>query len=99
MSSRAVRRTATIGLAGAVIAGSIGTSVAGARPIEDAMPNLDRDAVASSGVTSEPTGFDLPSAAIGAAGGTAVVIVVLAGGGLARRRADAARSMGGGAVR
>ena len=95
MSSRAVRRAATIGLAGAAIAGSIGTSATAARPIEEAWPNRDRDAVASSGVTREPAGFDLPSAAIGAAGGTAVVILVLAGGGLGRRRTDATQSMRG----
>ena len=35
---------------------------------------------------SEPGGFDLVSAAIGAAAGTGVVIVFLAAGGIARRR-------------
>ena len=35
---------------------------------------------------SEPGGFDLVSAAIGAAAGTGVVIVLLAAGGIARRR-------------
>jgi len=37
-------------------------------------------------------GFDLPSAAIGAASGTGLVIVLLAAGGLARNRRSAARS-------
>ena len=37
-------------------------------------------------VADEPTGFDVPSAAIGAATGAGVVIVLLAAGGLARRR-------------
>jgi hypothetical protein len=69
-----------------------------ARPIEDAMPNVHRDAVASSGVQSESSSFDLPSAAIGAAGGTGVVLVLLAGGGLARRRTDTGRSAHRGAV-
>jgi hypothetical protein len=35
---------------------------------------------------SSPSGFDLPSAAIGAATGAGLVIVLLAAGGLARRR-------------
>jgi hypothetical protein len=35
---------------------------------------------------SEPSGFDLPSAAIGAATGAGLVIALLAAGGLARRR-------------
>ena len=37
-------------------------------------------------VADEPSGFDLPSAAIGAATGAGLVIVVLAAGGLVRRR-------------
>ena len=35
---------------------------------------------------SSPSGFDLPSAAVGAATGAGIVIVLLAAGGLARRR-------------
>lgn len=37
-------------------------------------------------VATEPSGFDMPSAAIGAAAGAGVVIVLLAAGGLIRRR-------------
>jgi hypothetical protein len=37
-------------------------------------------------VSDQPTGFDLASAAIGAAAGSALIIVVLAAGGLTRRR-------------
>src|SRR5262245_22895680 len=37
-------------------------------------------------VADEPSGFDLPSAAIGAATGAGVVILLLAAGGLLRRR-------------
>jgi hypothetical protein len=37
-------------------------------------------------VSDEPSGFDLVSAAIGAAAGAGLIIVVLAAGGLARRR-------------
>lgn len=40
---------------------------------------------------SEPTGFDLPSAAIGAAAGTGLLLVLAAGGTLVRRHPRAGR--------
>jgi hypothetical protein len=95
MLSTTVKRTMATALSGAAIAGTIGVPAASASPI-DAVgpPGAPSDVPIVSPTprsnvpaaeTAPDTGFDLSSAAIGAAG-TGLLVVVLAAGGLAWRR-------------
>jgi len=94
--STTIQRTIATALSGAAIAGTIGAPAAMAMPIDPlgvgepgdtqiAAPP-PRSSAASAVETAPDAGFDLSSAAIGAAAGTGVLIVVLAAGGLAWRR-------------
>jgi hypothetical protein len=90
-----IRRTIATTLSGAAIAGAIGAPAASAMPIDRAgvsepssvpiAPSPPSSAAAAVETASD-AGFDVSSAAIGAAAGTGVLIVVLAAGGLAWRR-------------
>jgi hypothetical protein len=91
-----IKRTIATTLSGAAIAGTLGASAASARPADDVGPGQPSDVglVASPQPPNAPAavettpdaGFDLSSAAIGAAAGTGLLIVVLAVGGMAWRR-------------
>ena len=96
MLSTTIKRTIATTLSGATIAGALGAPAASAMPIDPVGAtgeHSDRPIVPSPR-SSEPAavetapdvGFDLSSAAIGAAAGTGLLIVVLAAGGLAWRR-------------
>jgi hypothetical protein len=93
MRSITVKRTLATTLSAAAIAGTVAAPASLAMPADPAAaPDtqnvaptpLTNEAVASE--TAPSAGFDLSSAAIGAAGGTGVLVVVLAAGGLAWRR-------------
>ena len=96
MLSTTIKRTIATALSGAAIAGTIGAPAASAMPIDPkgAGDPGDTQVVAptpSSNAASLPAatpdaGFDLSSAAVGAAAGTGLLVVVLAAGGLAWRR-------------
>jgi hypothetical protein len=96
MLSTTIKRTIATTLSGAAIAGTIGAPAATAMPIDPLGTGDpgDTQVVAptpSSNAPSVPAatpdvGFDLSSAAIGAAAGTGLLIVVLAAGGIAARR-------------
>ena len=97
MLSTTIKRTIATALSGAAIAGAIGAPAASAMPIDPVgapgepsdvqivspPPRSSAPAVIE---TAPDAGFDLSSAAIGAAAGTGLLIVVLAAGGLAWRR-------------
>jgi hypothetical protein len=96
MLSTTIKRTIATTLSGATIAGTIGAPAASAMPIDPtgasgepsqaqivAPPRSTAPAVVE---TAPDAGFDLSSAAIGAAAGTGLLIVALAAGGLAWRR-------------
>src|SRR5215217_6301935 len=95
MLSTTIKRTIATTLSGAAIAGTIGAPVASAMPI-DPVPRGEPGntpivpappaSVAPAADATPDAGFDLSSAAIGAAAGTGLLIVVLAAGGLAWRR-------------
>jgi hypothetical protein len=97
MLSTTVKRTMATALSGAAIAGTIGVPAASARPTDAVgppgapsealiVPPTPRSNVPAAAETAPDTGFDLSSAAIGAAAGTGLLIVVLAAGGLAWHR-------------
>jgi hypothetical protein len=97
MLSTTVKRTMATALSGAAIAATIGVPAASARPADavgapGAPSDLaivspsPRSNVTAASETAPDTGFDLSSAAIGAAAGSGLLIVVLAAGGLAWRR-------------
>ena len=97
MLSTTFKRTMAVTLSGAAIAGTIGAPAASAMPIDPVSapgepgdvqivaPTPRSNAPAAAETTPDP-GFDLSSAAIGAAAGTGLLIVVLAAGGMAWRR-------------
>ena len=97
MLSTTVKRTMATALSGAALAGALGTPVASAMPSDPVRatgepggtqivaPTPRSTAPAVAEATPDP-GFDLSSAAIGAAAGTGLLIVVLGAGGLALRR-------------
>jgi Tumour necrosis factor receptor stn_TNFRSF12A_TNFR domain len=96
MLSTTVKRTMATALSGAAIAATIGVPAASASPIDAGgapsapsdvaiLPPTPRSNVPAAAETAPDTGFDLSSAAIGAAG-TGLLVVVLAAGGLAWRR-------------
>ena len=91
-----IKRTMAAALSGAAIAGTIGVPAASARPTDAVAPPgapsdvpivspTPRSNVPATAETASDTGFDLSSAAIGAAG-TGLLVVILAAGGLAWRR-------------
>jgi hypothetical protein len=96
MLSTTMKRTIATGLSGAAIAGTLGAPAASAMPIDplgapgepSAVPILPSpgSSAPAAVATAPDAGFDLSSAAIGAAAGTGLVIAVLAAGGLAWRR-------------
>lgn len=97
MLSTTIKRTIATALSGAAIACTIGAPAASAMPIdpvgapgEPSGVHIVAPAPGSSAPaaveTAPDAGFDLSSAAIGAAAGTGLLIVVLAAGGLAWRR-------------
>ena len=88
MLSTTVKRRLATALSGAAIAGIAGAPTASAMPTENVGPSRDPGDVQIVAPPPRPstpsaTGFDLSSAAIGAAAGTGLLIVVLAGGGMA----------------
>jgi hypothetical protein len=96
MLSTTIKRTMATALSGAAIAGTIGAPAASAMPIDPLGATGDPgdtqivaptppSAPAAAQATPD-AGFDLSSAAIGAAAGTGLLIVVLAAGGLAWAR-------------
>ena len=99
MSSLAMKRVVATALAGATMASAIGAAAASAAtPEPQAVPPPPSSIAAPAGeayedlrapqqpASDEPSGFDVVSAAIGAAAGAGLVILVLAAGGVARRR-------------
>jgi hypothetical protein len=96
MLSTTIKRTIATTLSGAAIAGTLGAPAASAMPIDPAgAPGAPSDvpivapprSTSPVAVETAPyAGFDLSSAAIGAAAGTGLLIVVLAAGGLTWRR-------------
>ena len=96
MLSTTIKRTIATALSGAAIAGTIGAPAASAMPIDPkgAGGPGDTQVVAPTPRSNAPSlpaaasdaGFDLSSAAIGAAAGTGLLVVVLAAGGLGWRR-------------
>jgi hypothetical protein len=97
MLSTTIKRTIATTLSGAAIAGAIGAPAASAMPIDPAGAPGEpystwddpspRSSAPAAVETAPDAGFDLSSAAIGAAAGTGLLIVVLAAGGLAWRPA------------
>ena len=97
MLSTTIKRTIATTLSGAAIAGTLGAPAASAMPIDPVRPAqraaatrrpspTPRSSAPAAVETAPDAGFDLSSAAIGAAAGTGLLIVVLAAGGLAWRR-------------
>jgi hypothetical protein len=96
MLSTTIKRTIATTLSGAAIAGTIGAPAASAMPIDplgtgepgdtQIVSPPPRSSAPAAVETAPDAGFDLSSAAIGAAAGTGLLIVVLAAGGLAWRR-------------
>jgi hypothetical protein len=96
MLSTTIKRTIATTLSGAAIAGTLGAPAASAMPIDHAgapskpsdVPTVPspRSSAPAAVETAPDGGFDLSSAAIGAAAGTGLLNVVLAAGGLAWRR-------------
>ena len=97
MLSTTIKRTIATTLSGAAIAGTLGAPAASAMPIDPVgapgepsdVPIVTpppRSSAPAAVETAPDAGFDLSSAAIGAAAGTGLLIVVLAAGGLAWRR-------------
>ena len=96
MLSTTIKRTLATTLSGATIAATIAAPAASAMPIDplrapgepgdtQIVAPTPRSSAPAAVETAPDAGFDLPSAAIGAAG-TGLLIVVLAAGGLAWRR-------------
>jgi hypothetical protein len=97
MLSTTIKRTIATALSGAAIAGTIGAPAASAMPIDPVSPTGEpsdvpiyplrpHSSAPSAAGGSLDAGFDLSSAAIGAAAGTGLLIVAVAAGGLAWRR-------------
>jgi hypothetical protein len=95
--STTIKRTLAITLSGAAIAGTLGAPAATAMPIDPMgapgepsdtpiiVPST-RSGAPAAVETAPDAGFDLSSAAIGAAAGAGLLIVSFAAGGLAWRR-------------
>jgi hypothetical protein len=90
MLSSTIKRTLATTLSGAVIAGTLGAPAASAMPIDAPGEPYNtwvgpspRSSAPAAVETAPDAGFDLSSAAIGAAAGTGLLIVALAAGGLA----------------
>ena len=94
MLATTVKRTMATALGGAAIVGTIGAPTATAMPIDpigapgesgdtQIVVSPPRSSAPSADEATSDAGFDLSSAAIGAAAGTGVLIVVLTAGGLA----------------
>ena len=97
MFSTTIKRTVATTLSGAAIAGTLGAPAASAMPIDPVgapgqtsdVPIITpppRSSARAAAETAPDAGFDLSSAAIGAAAGTGLLIVVLTAGGPAWRR-------------
>ncbi len=97
MLTTTIKRTIATTLSGAAIAGTLGAPAASAMPIDpmgapgepgntQIVSQAPRSSPPAAVVTAPDAGFDLSSAAIGAAAGTGMLIVTLAAGGLAWRR-------------
>ena len=94
MLSTTIKRTLATAVSGAAIAGTIGAPAASAMPTDPVgasgehsdVPIVPSPRSSAAVATAPDTGFDVSSAAIGAAAGTGLLIVVLAAGGLAWRR-------------
>jgi len=95
MHSTTIKRTIATALTGAAIAGAVGTPAASAMPATDVGQGRpgDVEVVALPQRSSAPApdeapgaGFDLSSAAIGAAAGGGLLAVILAAGGMAGTR-------------
>ena len=96
MLSTTIKRTMATTLSGVAIAGTLGAPVASAMPIDPVGAPGEPSGVpvvpwppssAAMAVETGPeAGFDLSSAAIGAAAGTGLLIAAVAAGGLAWRR-------------
>jgi hypothetical protein len=96
MLSTTVKRQIATALSGAAIASTIGAPAASAMPIDplgvgepgdtQIVAPPPRSSAPSAAAATPDAGFDLSSAAIGAAAGTGLLIVALAAGGLAWRR-------------
>ena len=97
MLTTTIKGTLATALSGAAIAGTLGAPAASAMPIDPVgapgepgdgqiVAPTPRSSAPAAVETAPDAGFDLSSAAIGAAAGTGVLIVVLAAGGLAWRR-------------
>jgi hypothetical protein len=97
MLSTTVKRTMATALSGAAIVGTIGAPTATAMPIDpkgatgepgdtQIVAPTPRSSAPAANEATPDAGFDLSSAAIGAAAGTGLLIVVLATGGLASAR-------------
>jgi hypothetical protein len=91
-----IKRTITTTLCGAAIVATVGAPAASARPADNVGPGQPSDVglvappqppnAPATVETTPDAGFDLSSAAIGAAAGTGLLIIVLAAGGMAWRR-------------
>jgi len=96
MFSITMKRTIATGLSGAAVAGVLGAPAASAMPIDpvgapgapSTVPIVPSPPPSATAVVETDPGFDLSSAAIGAAAGTGLLIVALAAGGLAWRRPE-----------
>jgi len=97
MLSTTIKRTIATTLSGAAIAGTLGAPVASAMPIDPVgapgepsgvlvVPSPPSGTAMAVETAPEAAGFDLSSAAIGAAAGTGLLIAAVAAGGLAWRR-------------
>ena len=96
MLSTTIKRTIATTVSGAAIAGTLGAPAASAMPIDplgvgepgdtQILAPIPRSNAPAATAATPTEGFDLSSAAIGAAAGTGLVIVVLAAGGLAWAR-------------
>jgi hypothetical protein len=97
MLSTTIKRTIATALTGAAIAGILGAPAASAATLDPAgapgepystwVDPSPRSSAPAAVETAPDAGFDLSSAAIGAAAGTGLLIVVVAAGGLAWRPA------------
>ena len=91
MLSTTIKRTMATTLSGAALAGTLGVPAASAMPVDPVgAPGEPSGAliVPAAAQTAPDPGFDVSSAAIGAAAGTGVLLVVIAAGGLAWRRPE-----------
>jgi hypothetical protein len=97
MLTTTIKRTIATTLSGAAIAGTLGAPAASGMPIDPVgapgqtsdVPIITpppRSSAPAAAETAPDAGFDLSSAAIGAAAGTGMLVVVLTAAGLAWRR-------------